>query len=85
MQVNYLWPIESETINEFEKKWHNATGTFGGKIIPDTISVMFGRTLEVPESCGGVARFTFDYLCGRPLVLLDLDWSSALSGIRILD
>jgi hypothetical protein len=43
MQVNYLWPIERETINEFEKKWHNAIGTFGGKIIPETISVMFGR------------------------------------------
>ncbi|WJX09835.1 peroxisome-assembly ATPase [Trifolium repens] len=70
-RVNYLWPIERETINEFEKKWHNATGTFGGKIIPETISVMFGRTLEVPESCGGVARFTFDYLCGRPLGAAD--------------
>lgn len=43
MQVHYLWPIEREAINEFEKKWHDATGRFGGKIISNTISVMFGR------------------------------------------
>lgn len=70
-RVNYLCPIERETINEFEKKWQDATGRFGGKIISNTISVMFGRTLEVPESCEGVARFTFDYLCGRPLGAAD--------------
>ncbi|CAL5206348.1 unnamed protein product [Lathyrus oleraceus] len=70
-RAHYLWPIERETINEFEKKWLNATGRFGGNIISTTISVMFGRTLEVPESCEGVARFTFDYLCGRPLGAAD--------------
>ncbi|XP_004498664.1 uncharacterized protein [Cicer arietinum] len=70
-RVHYLWPIERETIDEFEKKWHNVTDTFGGNIISNTISVMFGRTLEVPESCDGVARFTFDYLCGRPLGAAD--------------
>lgn len=70
-RVNYLWPIERETINKFEKKWQDATGRFGGKVISNTISVMFGRTLEVPESCEGVARFTFDYLCGRPLGAAD--------------
>lgn len=25
------------------------------------------RTLEVPQSCNGVARFTFEYLCGQPV------------------
>ncbi|CAI8594427.1 unnamed protein product [Vicia faba] len=70
-RANYLWPIESDAINEFQKKWLNATGQFGGKIISTTISVMFGRTLEVPESCEGVGRFTFDYLCGRPLGAAD--------------
>lgn len=25
------------------------------------------RTLEVPECCNGVARFCFEYLCGRPV------------------
>ncbi|XP_058724853.1 uncharacterized protein LOC131596263 [Vicia villosa] len=70
-RAHYLWPIERETTNEFEKKWLNATGQSGGKIISTAISVMFGRTLEVPESCEGVARFTFDYLCGRPLGAAD--------------
>lgn len=29
------------------------------------------RTVEVPESCKGVARFTFEYLCGRPVGAAD--------------
>ncbi|KAK7293789.1 hypothetical protein RJT34_16663 [Clitoria ternatea] len=70
-QVHYFWPIEKEAINEFEKKWHDVTSRSGGRIISATISVMFGRTLEVPESCEGVARFTFEYLCGRPLGAAD--------------
>ncbi|NP_001242617.2 AFG1-like ATPase family protein [Glycine max] len=70
-QVHYFWPIEKEAMNEFEKKWHDVTGRFGGRIISNTISVMFGRTLEVPQSFDGVARFTFEYLCGRPLGAAD--------------
>ncbi|KAL2318088.1 hypothetical protein Fmac_031964 [Flemingia macrophylla] len=70
-KVQYFWPIEMEAVNEFEKKWHDVTGSLGGRIFSKTISVMFGRTLEVPESCDGVARFTFDYLCGRPLGAAD--------------
>jgi predicted ATPase len=27
--------------------------------------------VEVPESCSGVARFTFEYLCGRPVGAAD--------------
>ncbi|TKY58153.1 Lactation elevated protein 1 [Spatholobus suberectus] len=70
-QVHYFWPIEKEAINEFEKKWHDVTGRLGGRIISNTIPVMFGRTLEVPERCDGVARFTFEYLCSRPLGAAD--------------
>lgn len=29
------------------------------------------RTVEVPQSCNGVARFTFEYLCGRPVGAAD--------------
>lgn len=32
---------------------------------------MFGRTLEVPESCNGLAKFTFEYLCSRPVGAAD--------------
>lgn len=28
------------------------------------------RILEVPESCHGVARFTFEYLCGQPVLFV---------------
>ncbi|XP_061376442.1 uncharacterized protein LOC133318456 isoform X2 [Gastrolobium bilobum] len=70
-QVHYFWPNERKAINEFQNKWHDVTGRLGGRIIPNTISVMFGRTLEVPESCEGVARFTFEHLCGRPLGAAD--------------
>ncbi|KAK7384725.1 hypothetical protein VNO78_30426 [Psophocarpus tetragonolobus] len=70
-QVHYFWSIDKEAINEFEKKWHEVTSRLGGRVISNTISVMFGRTLEVPESFDGVARFTFEYLCGRPLGAAD--------------
>lgn len=37
------------------------------------ITCVFTRTLEVPESCNGVARFTFEHLCGRPVSCLILN------------
>ncbi|BAT82318.1 hypothetical protein LR48_Vigan462s000900 [Vigna angularis] len=71
-QVHFFWPIGKEATNEFEKKWHDVTSRYGGRIVSNTtISVMFGRTLEVPKSFDGVARFTFEYLCGRPLGAAD--------------
>ncbi|KAK9279281.1 hypothetical protein L1049_012960 [Liquidambar formosana] len=70
-QVHYFWPLDSITLEEFEKMWCEVTNQFGGRITSNTIPVMFGRTLEVCESCNGVARFTFDYLCGRPVGAAD--------------
>ena len=26
------------------------------------------RYIEIPQSCNGVARFDFEYLCGRPVI-----------------
>ncbi|KAL5185091.1 AFG1-like ATPase [Glycine soja] len=37
----------------------------------DNIISFCARTLEVPQSFDGVARFTFEYLCGRPLGAAD--------------
>ncbi|TQD81299.1 hypothetical protein C1H46_033154 [Malus baccata] len=65
-QVHYFCPSDSVAMEKFKKKWHEVTNQIGGQIASDTIQVMFGRTLEVPECSNGVARFTFDYLCGRP-------------------
>ncbi|MCD7446625.1 hypothetical protein HAX54_012110 [Datura stramonium] len=70
-QVHYIWPLNSNIKREFEDIWNKISKQDGGSIISHTIPVMFGRSLEVPESCNGVARFTFDYLCGRPLGAAD--------------
>ncbi|GLT43676.1 hypothetical protein SLA2020_176110 [Shorea laevis] len=70
-QVHYFWPLDGITLKEFEKTWCQVADQSGGQITSNTIPVMFGRTLEVPESCNGVARFTFDYLCGRPVGAAD--------------
>uniref|UniRef100_A0A6N2LA01 AAA+ ATPase domain-containing protein n=1 Tax=Salix viminalis TaxID=40686 RepID=A0A6N2LA01_SALVM len=70
-QVNYFWPLESSTLNQFEKIWCQVTNQLGGQITSETIPVMFGRVLDVPESCNGVAKFTFEYLCGRTVGAAD--------------
>ncbi|CAN6456384.1 unnamed protein product [Victoria cruziana] len=66
-QVRYFWPLESYSLEEYEKTWKDIINRVGGEITTCTIPVMFGRSLVVPESCLGVARFTFDYLCGQPV------------------
>ncbi|XP_057959657.1 uncharacterized protein LOC131152068 isoform X2 [Malania oleifera] len=70
-QVHFFWPLDSASCNEFEKMWDEVTNHHGGRIISRAIPVMFGRKLEVPESCNGVARFKFDYLCGQPVGAAD--------------
>ncbi|KAF2287219.1 hypothetical protein GH714_039369 [Hevea brasiliensis] len=65
-QVHYFWPLENSVVKEFEKIWCQATEQLGGEITSATVPVMFGRKLEVPKSCNGVAKFTFEYLCGQP-------------------
>ncbi|XP_020098706.1 putative ATPase N2B isoform X2 [Ananas comosus] len=70
-QIHYFWPSNSNTRREYELMWHEITAKTGGYITSTTISVMFGRSLEVPESCNGVARFDFEYLCGRPVGAAD--------------
>ncbi|GMH10835.1 hypothetical protein Nepgr_012676 [Nepenthes gracilis] len=66
-QVHYFWPLEGSTIMEFDKMWREVINECGGRVTSKTIPVMFGRTLNVPESCDGVAWFSFEYLCGRPV------------------
>lgn len=70
-QANYFWPLESSALMEFEKMWCQVTNQLGGQITSETIPVMFGRVLDVPESCNGVAKFTFEYLCGRTVGAAD--------------
>ncbi|KAM7459479.1 hypothetical protein LguiA_036473 [Lonicera macranthoides] len=70
-QVQYLCPLDSVAREKFENMWDRITIQYGGRVTSTTIPVMFGRTLEVPESCNGVARFTFEHLCGRPVGAAD--------------
>uniref|UniRef100_A0A1D1XYP9 Lactation elevated protein 1 n=1 Tax=Anthurium amnicola TaxID=1678845 RepID=A0A1D1XYP9_9ARAE len=63
----FYWPLDSDACSEMEAIWHEITNQSGGKVTSTTIPVMFGRTIDVPESCEGIARFTFEYLCGRPV------------------
>lgn len=70
-QVHYFWPLDRVKIKEFENMWDMTITQTGGQVSSQTLPVMFGRTLEVPESCNGVARFTFEYLCGRPVGAAD--------------
>ncbi|XP_026666106.2 putative ATPase N2B isoform X2 [Phoenix dactylifera] len=70
-QCHYFWPSNSDAHREYEAMWHDITKQAGENIAPRIISVMFGRSLEVPESCNGIARFNFEYLCGRPVGAAD--------------
>uniref|UniRef100_A0A0E0KLM3 AAA+ ATPase domain-containing protein n=1 Tax=Oryza punctata TaxID=4537 RepID=A0A0E0KLM3_ORYPU len=70
-QIHYFWPLTSDTRSMYEAMWHDITRQTGGNIISVTIPVMFGRYLEIPKSCNGVARFDFEYLCGRPVGAAD--------------
>lgn len=68
---HYIWPLDSKSRKMFEEMWSEVTKKHGGIVIHETIQVMFGRTLEVSQSCNGVARFTFEYLCGQPIGAAD--------------
>lgn len=70
-QVHYFWPLDCASVGKFEKMWIEITSQLGGQITSETIPVMFGRKLEVSESCNGVARFAFDFLCGQPVGAAD--------------
>uniref|UniRef100_A0A7C9AKV8 Adenosinetriphosphatase n=1 Tax=Opuntia streptacantha TaxID=393608 RepID=A0A7C9AKV8_OPUST len=71
IQVHYFYPFDSKALLEFEKMWSEITSQYGGVVTSETIRVMFGRTLDVPESCNGVARFSYEYLCGRAVGAAD--------------
>ncbi|PWZ56142.1 putative ATPase N2B [Zea mays] len=70
-EVHYFWPATSDARSMYEAMWHDITDQSGGNIVSVTIPVMFGRSIEIPQSCNGVARFDFEYLCGRPVGAAD--------------
>ncbi|KAL9233878.1 hypothetical protein vseg_008814 [Gypsophila vaccaria] len=70
-QAHYFHPLDSKAVQEFEKMWCDVISQYGGVVTTKTLPVMFGRTIEIQESCNGVARFSFEYLCGRPIGAAD--------------
>nr|KAJ0200492.1 hypothetical protein LSAT_V11C600307220 [Lactuca sativa] len=70
-RVTYFYPLNSIATEKYENMWNEIVQSYGQQVKSETISVMFGRKLEVPESCNGVAKFTFEYLCGRPVGAAD--------------
>jgi cell division protein ZapE len=63
-QPVYLTPLGAETDAAMDEAWKRLTDTAQGT--PMALTVL-GRALSVPQAAKGVARFTFDELCARPL------------------
>ncbi|MCP4318567.1 MAG: cell division protein ZapE [Hyphomicrobiales bacterium] len=64
----YLSPLNDETRISIAKAWRDMT--VGQIAHGHTINVK-GRQIEVPLEAGGIARFSFDELCARPLAASD--------------
>ncbi|EFJ09835.1 hypothetical protein SELMODRAFT_129242, partial [Selaginella moellendorffii] len=73
-QKHYFWPLNSQTDEKLRLEWKNAISSLeknGLTVSSSRVPVMFGRALEIPESCDGVAKFTFEQLCDYPLGAAD--------------
>ena len=64
----YFTPVDAASHKALSSAFTRLTGLWSGA--PVKLDVK-GRTLLVPEAARGVARFTFDELCDRPLGALD--------------
>ncbi len=67
-QPLYFTPANSDPRRALRAAFTRLTGVWKGK--PMTLDVK-GRALTVPEAARGVAYFTFDDLCAKPLGSLD--------------
>lgn len=64
----YITPLSAQADAAMDAAWQRLTDTARGK--PCNLTVL-GRTLPVPQAARGVARFSFDELCDRPLAAAD--------------
>ncbi len=60
----YFTPLDETAANEMDRIFDELTE---GSIVSSTILTTHGRELEVSACARGVARFTFEELCSRPL------------------
>lgn len=64
----YLTPLGPEADAAMDAAWQRLTDSARGR--PCALTVL-GRQLAVPQAARGVARFSFDELCDRPLAAAD--------------
>ena len=64
----YLTPVGRETRTLMDRAWLKLTDSKSGS---PTVLTVLGRMLRVPQAAKGVARFSFDELCARPLAAAD--------------
>ncbi len=64
----YITPLGPAADAKMDAAWKRLTDTTQGE--PQNLAVL-GRSLRVPQAAKGVARFTFDDLCAKPLAAAD--------------
>jgi cell division protein ZapE len=64
----YMTPLSAEADAAMDEAWRRLTDCSRGK--PEALTVL-GRKLPVPQAARGVARFSFEELCDRPLAGAD--------------
>lgn len=64
----YITPLGPDADAKMDAAWQRLTDTSQGD--PQTLAVL-GRKLTIPQAAKGVARFSFDDLCRRPLAAPD--------------
>ncbi len=64
----YMTPISPETDRLMDRAWQKLTDQARGA--PATLTVL-GRKVIVPQAAKGVARFSFEDICGQPLAAAD--------------
>jgi cell division protein ZapE len=64
----YFTPADANATGELDRHWLRLTGQKSGRATEITVK---GRTIAVPQSAMGVARFSFADLCEKPLGPLD--------------
>ena len=64
----YLTPLGVKADAAMDEAWKKLTDTKRGK--PASLTVL-GRQVPVPQAARGVARFSFEELCDRPLAAAD--------------
>ncbi len=64
----YMTPLGPQADAAMDDAWRRLTDTAKGK--PASLTV-FGRKVPVPQAARGVARFSFQNLCGQPLAAAD--------------